>query len=66
MAKKPQRGGAREGAGRKPLDPDGETVRVTTDLPSDLVGRLDAYAAKHEMTRAKAIREAVRALLNAK
>jgi phenylpropionate dioxygenase-like ring-hydroxylating dioxygenase large terminal subunit len=53
-------------AGRKPLDPDSETVRVATDLPADLVERLDAYATKHECTRARAIREAVGMLLNAK
>jgi hypothetical protein len=66
MAKKQLRGGKRDGAGRKPLDPNSDTVRVATDLPSDLVKRLDAYAEKHEWTRAQAIREAVGLLLNAK
>ena len=66
MAKKPQRGGAREGAGRKPLDPKADAVRVVTDLPQAMVKRLDAYASKNDWTRARAVREAVGLLLNAK
>ena len=65
MAKKQQHGGKRPGSGRPPLDPDGSTL-VGASLPSDLVERLDAYAAKHQVTRAQAIREAVGRFLNAK
>ena len=61
-----KRGGKRAGAGRKPLDPKADAVRVVTDLPQAVVKRLDAYAEKHDMTRAKAVREAVGLLLNAK
>jgi hypothetical protein len=64
MAKK-QHGGKRPGAGRKPLDPDGSTL-IGASLPTDLVEKLDAYAAKHESTRAQVIREAVRRFLAAK
>lgn len=65
MAKKQQRGGARSGAGRKPLDPSGTTL-VCAAIPTDLVERLDAYAAKQQWTRAQAVREAVGLMLNAK
>lgn len=65
MAKKQQRGGARAGAGRKPLDPQGTTL-VCAAIPTDIVKRLDVYAEKHDWTRAEAVREAVGLLLNAK
>ena len=67
MAKKKvkQRGGSRDGAGRPSLSQVADTVRVATDLPADLVIRLDEYAAKHECKRAKVIRDAVVALLDA-
>ncbi len=64
--KKPQHGGPRPGSGRKPIDPDQESTLVGTRLPADVLERLDAYAAKHECTRAQALREAVGLLLNAK
>ena len=64
MAKK-QHGGKRTGAGRKPVAPDGSTL-VGASLPTDLVVKLDAYAAKHEVTRAQVIREAVGRFLNDK
>ena len=66
MAKKAvkQHGGPRPGSGRPPIDPGGTTL-IGASLPTDLVERLDAYAEKHGVTRAKAIREAVGLLLNA-
>ncbi len=67
MAKKAaiQHGGLRPGSGRKPLDPSGTTL-VCAAMPTALVERLDAYAATHDQTRAEAVREAVKTLLNAK
>jgi hypothetical protein len=67
MAKKKavQRGGVRDGAGRPSLSEDAETVRVATDLPADLVERLDAYAKSRGEKRAAVIRDAVVAMLNA-
>jgi len=63
--KKPkQHGGPRANSGRKPIAPEGSTL-IGASLPTELVERLDAYAARHEMTRAKAVREAVTMLLNA-
>lgn len=64
MAKK-QHGGKRTGSGRKPLAPDGSTL-VGASLPTGLVEKLDAYAEKHEVTRAHVIREAVGRFLKAK
>ena len=61
-----QRGGSRDGAGRKPLSDESDTIRVATDLPADLVSRLDAYAEQHTSKRAAVIREAVVAFLDAK
>lgn len=60
-----QHGGPRPGSGRKPIDPGGTTL-VGASLPTALVVLLDAYAARHNQTRAQAIREAVGMLLNAK
>lgn len=65
MAKKKQVGGARTGAGRKPLDPSGTTM-LCAAVPTDLVERLDALAEKRGWNRSKAVREAVGLLLNAK
>jgi len=67
MAKKKvkQRGGSRDGAGRPSLSEDAETIRVATDLPADLVERLDAYATNNGSKRAAVIREAVVAFLDA-
>lgn len=48
----------------QPLSDEGSTL-VGASLVSDLVERLDGYAAKREWTRAQAIREAVGLLLNA-
>jgi len=63
---KKQHGGKRPGSGRKPLDPNQESILIGTKLPADLVGQLDAYAAKRDWTRAQAVREAVGRMLNAK
>ncbi len=53
-----KRGGKRAGAGRKPLGEE-RLTEVTIGLPADLLARLDAYAAEHDLTR----REAARLLL---
>ncbi len=63
--KKAQRGGARDGAGRKPLDPHG-TIQIGAALPIGLVKRLDALAEKLGWNRSEAVREAVGLLLNAR
>ena len=60
-----QHGGPRDNSGRKPIDPDGTTL-IGASLPTELVERLDAYVAtKEKMTRAQAVRDAVKAFLDA-
>ena len=66
MAKKKQHGGAREGAGRKPVNPEGKTVVVAASVPSDLMEQLDAVREKRGWNRSQAITEAIRVLLDAK
>ncbi len=63
--KKAAHGGKRQGAGR-PVGPDGRTVLVAASVPGELAERLDAYAAKKDWNRSKAITEAIRGLLDAK
>jgi hypothetical protein len=67
MAKKKAvgRGGAREGAGRKP-GPDGPTMMVAVTVPESLVSELDAYADAQGWKRSKAVTEAIRVLLSRK
>lgn len=48
------RGGPREGAGRPEIGP-----AVTVRLPQDLLTRVDAYAAHHQIQRAPAIRRLI-------
>lgn len=60
--KKPQHGGSRPGAGRKPISESGSTL-IGASLPVDLVEQLDAVATKNGWTRAEAVREAVKMLL---
>jgi hypothetical protein len=60
---KTKHGGKRSGAGRKPIDPDSDSVTIALGLPRSLLERLDALAAKHGWNRAEAVREAIRALV---
>lgn len=66
MAKKKQHGGKREGAGRKPVNPEGRTVVIAASVPSDLVEQLDDLREKRGWNRSQAITEAIRGLLDAK
>lgn len=61
--KKPQRGGARKGAGRK-VGPDGPSVVVAASVPETLVERLDAHAKQEGWNRSQAVTEAIRRLVS--
>lgn len=63
---KAKHGGKRSGAGRKPMDPDSDSVTIALTLPESLLERLDALAAKHGWSRAQAVREAIRGLVGRK
>lgn len=65
MPEKGQHGGRREGAGRKPIYPEGPTINVGATVPESLVKRLDALAEKRGWNRSEAITEAIRELLAA-
>lgn len=65
MAKR-QHGGAREGAGRKPANPEGKTVMVAVSVPESLVTSLDAVAEAQELNRSQAVTEAIRRFVKAK
>lgn len=62
--KKPQHGGAREGAGRPSSNPEGKTVVVAASVPEALVERLDAHAKRKGLNRSQAVTEAIRQLLS--
>jgi metal-responsive CopG/Arc/MetJ family transcriptional regulator len=62
---KTQRGGKREGAGRK-TGPEGRAVVVAASIPETLVAQLDELAATKGWNRSKAVTEAVRRLVKAK
>ncbi len=64
MAKKRQHGGRRNGAGRKPSNPEGKTVVVGASIPADLIERLDDLRAKRGWNRSEAVTEAIRGLLS--
>ena len=67
MAKKKKgRGGAREGAGRKPVNPEGKTVVLAASVPGELAEQLDALAKKRGWNRSQAVTEAIRGLLDSK
>jgi hypothetical protein len=66
MAKQPQHGGKRAGAGRKPVHPEGRTIVVAASVPSGLVEKLDALAEKRGWNRSEAVTEAIRGLLATK
>jgi hypothetical protein len=66
MAKKAQHGGKREGAGRKPANPEGRTMTVIATVPEALVTELDALAESEGWGRSRAVTEAIRGLLKRK
>ena len=66
MAKKKAHGGKREGAGRKPIDPNDKAVVVAVSVPGDLVAQLDELREKEGWTRSHAVAEAIRGLLGKK
>jgi hypothetical protein len=63
MAKKKQRGGKREGAGRPPSSPEGPTTVIAASVPSVLVERLDALAEREGWNRSQAVTNAIRGLV---
>lgn len=63
MAKKRKHGGKRDGAGRRPVHPEGRTVNVGATIPSELVERLDAFRAERGWNRSEAVTAAIRSLL---
>ena len=64
MAKKKQRGGKREGAGRKLANPDeGPTLSIAASVPGSLVERLDSLAGQKGWNRSEAVTQAIRGLL---
>ena len=65
MAKKKQHGGAREGAGREPVNPEGATDRVTITVPESLIRQLDAIAKRNRWNRSTAVTEAIRGFVAA-
>jgi hypothetical protein len=68
MAKKTKmaHGGRREGSGRPPMNPEEKARIVAVTVPGELADRLDAYAAKKDWSRSKAVTAAIRRLLDAK
>jgi hypothetical protein len=65
MAKKPQHGGKREGAGRPPKET-GKTVVIAASVPEDLATDVDDYAKAQGWSRSKVVTEALRGLLKRK
>jgi hypothetical protein len=62
--KKPQHGGARAGAGRRPTNPEGKTVVVAASVPESLLAKLNSLAEVNEWSRSEAVTEAIRRLVN--
>ena len=54
--KKPQRGGAREGAGRKPKNPEEKMISISFALPPDLLERIDKRKHIEEVGRSELLR----------
>lgn len=52
---KPARGGARPGAGRKPIDPDSRAVQLAITLPPHLAAALDSRARQLGCSRSSLI-----------
>jgi hypothetical protein len=63
---KTKHGGKRSGAGRKPIDPDSQSVTIALGVPAALLELLDALAEKQGWNRAEAVREAIRGLVGRK
>lgn len=63
MAKKKKHGGSRPGSGRPLANPEGVGEKIAASVPSLLVGKLDALAAKHGWSRSQAVTEAIRRLV---
>jgi hypothetical protein len=61
-----QHGGARPGAGRKPINPEGKTTTLVVAVPEALVAQLDEVAEQRGWNRSKAATEAIRRLVKAK
>ncbi len=59
--KKPGRGGAREGAGRK-VGPDGPVVVIAASVPQSLASDLAGYAEAQQVTKSAVVVEALRGL----
>lgn len=62
--KKPSWGGARQGAGRRSIDPTGKPVRVTVTLTQSLFEALNTYAAKQRTNVAGAVRSIIEGALS--
>jgi hypothetical protein len=60
--KKPQHGGAREGAGRK-VSPEGPAVVVAVSLPKSLADDLAAYVEAQGVSKSAAVADALRVWL---
>jgi hypothetical protein len=61
--KKPQLGGAREGAGRPVENAEGKTITIAASVPEGLVADLKARAAAEGWSLSRAVTEAIRGLL---
>lgn len=53
----PQHGGARPGAGRPSIDPEGKPVQIAIRLPSSLLALIDAEAERRGLTRNEMARQ---------
>jgi hypothetical protein len=60
MPKRDGRGGKREGAGRKPVHPEGATILVAVTVPALLMDRLDGMAEANGWNRSEAVTQAIR------
>jgi hypothetical protein len=64
VGEKKTRGGKREGAGRKPANPEeGSVITIAVSVPSGLVDQLDAHAGANNLSRSGAVTKAIRGLL---
>ena len=57
-------GGAREGAGREALHPEGKTAKATVTVPAALLKGADKWAKKNGVTRSQAFAEGLRRLMD--
>jgi Ribbon-helix-helix protein, copG family len=61
--KKKQHGGAREGSGRKQLNPEGPAVTAAFAVPQGLLDQVDAIARRTSASRSRIVTEAIRAYI---